>query len=147
MSEFSSWFSRCAGSWKSYRRYLTLPSHRDDSYNTEFTIKVDGDNVNINWNGDVSSGDMNLTIDGDILHRDIGYFSDEPNDSKLTLLDVNTVVLNSAYDGMEFREEIRLLDDDSHRLRQTVGYRNNKPFLVGQYWEERMPVENSAFNS
>lgn len=137
MANFSSWFSRCAGTWKSYRRYLTLPSYKDDTYNTEFTITVDGSNVNINWNGEISSGDMNLTVDGDILHRDIGYFSDEPNDSKLTLVDDDTVVLNSAYDGMEFREEIRLLDDDKRRLRQTVGYRKGKPFLVGQYWEER----------
>jgi len=137
MANFSSWFSRCAGTWKSYRRYLTLPSYKDDTYSTEFTITVDGSNVNINWNGEISSGDMNLTVDGDTLHRDIGYFSDKPNDSKLTLVDDDTVVLNSAYDGMEFREEIRLLDDDKHRLRQTVGYRKGKPFLVGQYWEER----------
>ena len=137
MDNFSSWFLRCQGDWKSYRRYLSLPAYRDDSYSTEFSITVDNENVNITWNGDVSSGDMNLTIDGDVLHRDIGYFSDEPNDSKLTRLDKDTVVLHSAYDGMEFREEIRLLDDDNHRLRQTVGYRKGKPFLVGQYWEER----------
>jgi hypothetical protein len=141
VANFSSWFVRCQGHWKSYRRYLSLPAHKDDSYSTEFSITVNEDNVNITWNGDVSSGDMNLTIDGDLLHRDIGYFSDEPNDSKLTLLDEDTVVLHSAYDGMEFREEIRLLDDDKHRLRQTVGYRNGKPFLVGQYWEERKAAE------
>ena len=147
MENFSNWFLRCAGSWKSYRRYLTLPKHKDDTYDTEFTIKVKDDKVNITWNGDVSSGDMNLTIDGDVLHRDIGYFTDEPNDSKLTLLDNDTVVLHSAYDGMEFREEIRLLDDDKHRLRQTVGYKNGKPFLVGQYWEERQePVEKLGFD-
>lgn len=141
MANFSSWFVRCQGHWTSYRRYLSLPAHKDDSYSTEFSITVNEDKVNITWNGDVSSGDMNLTIDGDLLHRDIGYFSDEPNDSKLTLLDEDTVVLHSAYDGMEFREEIRLLDDDKHRLRQTVGYRNGKPFLVGQYWEERKAAE------
>jgi len=138
VENFSNWFSRTQGTWKSYRRYLTLPAKKDDGYTTEFTIKVDGDNVNINWNGDASSGDMNLTIDGNVLHRDIGYFTDEPNDSKLERLDEDTVVLFSAYDGMEFREEIRLLDNDCHRLRQTVGYRKGKPFLVGQYWEEKV---------
>ena len=138
MENFSSWFARCAGDWVSYRRYLTLPAKKDDRYSTEFSIKVDGDKVNIKWDGDASSGDMNLTVDGDVLHRDIGYFTDEPNDSKLERVDVDTVVLHSAYDGMEFREEIRLLDDDKHRLRQTVGYRKGKPFLVGQYWEEKV---------
>ena len=138
MENFSSWFSRCTGDWCSYRRYLTLPGKKDDTYATEFTISVDGDNVNIKWDGDASSGDMNLTVDGDVLHRDIGYFTDEPNDSQLTRLDIDTVVLLSEYDGMTFREEIRLLDNDTHRLRQTVGYRKGKPFLVGQYWEEKV---------
>ena len=138
MENFSSWFARCEGDWVSHRRYLSLPAKKDDRYSTEFTIKVDGDKVNIKWDGDASSGDMNLTVDGDVLHRDIGYFTDEPNDSKLERVDVDTVVLHSAYDGMEFREEIRLLDDDKHRLRQTVGYRKGKPFLVGQYWEEKV---------
>ena len=138
MENFSNWFSRCQGNWVSYRRYLTLPGKKDDTYATEFTIKVDGDKVNISWNGDASSGDMNLTVEGDVLHRDIGYFTDEPNDSHLTRLDIDTVVLVSEYDGMTFREEIRLLDNDTHRLRQTVGYRKGKPFLVGQYWEEKV---------
>ena len=138
MKNFSNWFSRTQGDWKSYRRYLTLPAKKDDGYTTEFTIKVDGDNVNISWDGDASSGDMNLTIDDDVLHRDIGYFTDEPNDSKLERIDEDTVVLHSAYDGMVFREEIRLLCDDTARLRQTVGFRKGKPFLVGQYWEERV---------
>ena len=138
MKNFSNWFSRTQGDWKSYRRYLTLPAKKDDGYTTEFTIKVDGDNVNISWDGDASSGDMNLVVNGDVLHRDIGYFTDEPNDSKLERIDEDTVVLHSAYDGMEFREEIRLMDNDRHRLRQTVGYRKGKPFLVGQYWEEKL---------
>jgi len=138
MENFSNWFSRCQGDWVSYRRYLTLPGKKDDTYATEFTIKVDGDKVNIKWDGDASSGDMNLTVEGDVLHRDIGYFTDEPNDSQLTRLDIDTVVLLSEYDGMTFREEIRLLDNDKHRLRQTVGYRKGKPFLVGQYWEEKV---------
>ena len=138
MENFSGWFLRCTGKWVSYRRYLTLPGKNDDTYCTEFTIKTDGEKVNISWEGDASSGDMNLTVDGDVLHRDIGYFTDEPNDSKLFRIDTDTVVLHSAYDGMEFREEIRLMDNDTHRLRQTVGYRKGKPFLVGQYWEEKV---------
>ena len=138
MENFSNWFSRCQGNWVSYRRYLTLPGKKDDTYATEFTIAVDENKVSIKWDGDASSGDMNLTIEGDVLHRDIGYFTDEPNDSQLTRLDIDTVVLLSEYDGMTFREEIRLLDNDTHRLRQTVGYRKGKPVLVGQYWEEKV---------
>lgn len=142
MKNFSNWFSRTQGDWKSYRRYLNLPGKNDQSYNTQFTIKADGNDINVSWDGDASSGEMNLTIDGDVLHRDIGYFTDDPNDSMLDLIDEDTLVLYSSYDGMEFREEIRLLCEDSARLRQTVGFRKGKPFMVGQYWEERQPAEN-----
>ena len=137
MKKFFNWFLRSQGTWKSYRRYLTLPAKKDDSYTTEFTIKFNGDTVNITWDGDASSGEMNLILEGDVLHRDIGYFTDEPHDSMLESIDEDTIVMYSKYDGMEFREEIRLLCDDKARLRQTVGFRKGKPFLVGQYWEER----------
>jgi hypothetical protein len=138
MQNFSNWFSRCTGSWVSHRRYLTLPARKDDSYKTEFTVKADGNNVSISWDGDASAGTMNMTIEEDMLKRDIGYFSKDPTDSRMEQIDDDTVVFHSEYDGMKFREEIRLLDNDNHRLRQTVGYKKGKPFLVGQYFEEKV---------
>jgi len=51
-------------------------------------------------------------------------------------IDEDTVVFWSAYDGQEFREEIRYVDGG--RLRQTVATKNEKVMLVGQYWEERI---------
>lgn len=138
MQNFSNWFSRCTGDWVSHRRYLTLPARKDDSYKTEFTVKADGNNVSISWDGDASTGTMNMTIEDDMLKRDIGYFSEDPTDSRMEQIDNDTVVFHSEYGGMKFREEIRLLDDDSHRLRQTVGYKKGKPFLVGQYFEEKV---------
>ena len=138
MKNFSNWFSRCQGDWKSYRRYLTLPAMKDNSYTTEFSIAVDGDDISVRWDGEASKGVMNLEIDGDVLHRDIGYFSENPNDSQMLLVDEDTLVLLSSYDGMHFREEIRLVNGDRNRLRQTVGYKaNEEPFIVGQYWEVR----------
>lgn len=137
MKNFSNWFSRSIGKWTSYRRYLALPAHKDDSYKTEFTIEADGNNVTIAWDGDASEGTMNLRIEGDMLRRDIGYFSDDPTDSRMEQIDEDTVVFYSEYSGMKFREEIRLLDDDKYRLRQTVGYKKGEPFLVGQYFEEK----------
>ncbi|NBR83004.1 MAG: thioredoxin [Flavobacteriia bacterium] len=46
----------------------------------------------------------------------------------------------TQYDGLKFREEIRLLADDTLRLRQTVGFDENTgvPTLVGQYYETRI---------
>ena len=137
MQNFSNWFSRCVGKWTSHRRYLTVPAYKDDNYKTEFTVKADGNDVSIVWDGDVSSGEMNMVIDGEMLKRDIGYFKSDPTDSRMEQVDDDTVVFHSEYDGMVFREEIRLLDCDQFRLRQTVGYKGGRPFLVGQYFEER----------
>ena len=94
--------------------------------------------MSISWDGEASAGTMNMTIVDDMLKRDIGYFSEDPTDSRMEQIDDDTVVFHSEYGGMKFREEIRLLDDDSHRLRQTVGYKKGKPFLVGQYFEEKV---------
>lgn len=137
MENFSNWFARSAGKWTSHRRYLTLPARKDDTYKTEFTIDVDGNRVSISWDGDASEGTMNMEIVDDLLKRDIGYFSNDPTDSRMEAIDDDTVVFWSAYSGMEFREEIRLLNGDTHRLRQTVGYKEGKPFIVGQYFEEK----------
>lgn len=139
MQDFTKWFSRCEGSWISYRRYLSLPAAKDDKYTTRFTIKEDDGKITVDWKGDAGEGVMNLHIEDDILKRDIGYFSDEPTDSKMEMVDDNTVVFHSAYSGMEFREEIRLLNNDNYRLRQTVGYKKGleEPFLVGQYFEQK----------
>ena len=75
MQNFSNWFSRCTGDWVSHRRYLTLPARKDDSYKTEFTVKADGNNVSISWDGEASAGTMNMTIVDDMLKRDIGYLA------------------------------------------------------------------------
>ena len=53
-----------------------------------------------------------MKIVGDMLKRDIGYFSDDPTDSRMEVIDEDTIVFWSAYSGMEFREEIRLLNGD-----------------------------------
>lgn len=90
------------------------------------------------WTGQ-TEGVMNLKVLGNELHRDIGYFTTSPTISKLELVDQDTLVMRTSYDGKNFREEIRLLDGDSLRLRQTVGYDDltGKPVIVGQYFEER----------
>ena len=138
MKNFSNWFSRCQGAWVSYRRYLSLPAAKDDKYTTRFSITEKDGTITVDWKGDAGEGVMNLRIEDDILKRDIGYFSDDPTDSRMEMVDDDTVVFHSAYDGMTFREEIRLLNDDKYRLRQTVGYRKGQePFLVGQYFEQR----------
>jgi len=58
----------------------------------------------------------------------------------LELIDPDTLLMHTTYDGCRFREEIRLLECDNIRLRQTIGHdlETNKVILVGQYFEERV---------
>ena len=70
------------------------------------------------------------------------FSTNNPPDSSpdlIRLIDADTIVLSTQYSGMKFREEIRLLNGDNLRLRQTVGYDDSigEVRLVGQYYEER----------
>ena len=138
-NEFATWFERSNGDWTSSRRYLYGAKRKANNYNTEFTVTAEGNNVNVTWDGEASDGVMNLTIEGDLLRRDVGYFTSDPTDSKMTMVDEDTVVFETSYDGTSYREEIRLLFDDDVRLRQTVATDEaGKITLVGQYFEERV---------
>ena len=53
------------------------------------------------------------------------------------MVDDDTVVLITEYDNQQFREEIRLLHNDTVRLRQTVGFSGDRVTVVGQYYETR----------
>ena len=137
---FSKWFERSNGNWTSSRRYLYGPKRKADNYTTNFSVDTEGDEVAISWEGDVSDGDMNMTVDGDLLKRDRGYFSDDPTNSHMTRVDDDTVVFVTSYDGVTYREEIRLLANDTYRLRQTVATKDdtNEVIIVGQDFEERV---------
>ena len=140
MTNFMKWFRRSNGNWTSSRRYLYGPKRKADTYTTNFSVNTEGSHVSISWEGDASDGDMSMVIDGNLLKRDKGYFSDAPTNSDMTMVDDDTVVFVTSYDGVTYIEEIRLLDNDSYRLRQTVATREetNSVIIVGQYFEERV---------
>jgi len=137
-TNFTEWFARSDGKWKSSRRYLIGAKRKTDTYNTSFEVTTEENRVRISWEGDKSSGVMNLVLEGNVAKRDIGYFTSAPTDSVMSMIDHDTVVLETSYDGTHYREEIRYLFDDSVRLRQTIATRDNGDItIVGQYFEER----------
>jgi len=113
---------------------------------TEFGVIANGDHRwKVSWESvrddgkKASSGEMPMELKGNQLIRARAYMSYETNVTELERVDVDTVVFRSAYDGMTFREEIRFLDSDTMRLRQTVGYKSNGDVLLcGQYVEVRV---------
>ena len=153
-SPFTPWFDRCIGDWVSHRRYLyyghrttpsiqnirtfftTSPGESENTYKITWESKLLGPSGEPVRKG--STGLMHLTLRGDVLQRDIGYFTTEPTVCQLEMLDDDTTVFKTSYSGQTFREEIRFSDPD-HRLRQTVGHHEDTTLaLVGQYFEARL---------
>ena len=107
---------------------------------TNFTIE-EGDistKFIVRWKGQ-TSGTMDLSLEGDQLHRSRDYFGSGAHSSLISMIDEDTILLRTVYDNTSFREEVRLYLDDTMRLRQTVGIdvRTGNVKLVGQYFEAR----------
>lgn len=134
------WFRRRTGAWTSQRRYLFAPKMKPTNMTTDFTIG-EGERGNIfivSWTG-VTQGDMELVLEGNICHRSRNYLNDGADPSVISVIDEDTLVFNTEYDGMKIREEIRLLQSDTLALRQTVGIdkKTLRTVIVGQYFETR----------
>ena len=143
MTGFNEWFDRCVGDWTSQRRYIfNMKTKKPTNLTTDFSIlesdKTDWD-YSVVWTGQ-TKGTMYLKLEGEYLHRDVGYFTDEPTSSLLHRVDHDTIAFYIKYDGMRFREEIRFCHNDNLRLRQTVGFKieTGELTLCGQYLETRI---------
>jgi len=140
--EIQDWFNRTTGRWTSERRYIfNMKTKEPVNLTTEFNISAETDgnwHYSVEWTG-ATSGTMKLRLSGNELHRNIGYFTDEPTVSQLSMIDSDTLVMNTSYNLQSFREEIRMLYDDKVRLRQTIGRSDEDGTitLIGQYYEVR----------
>lgn len=133
-------FRRTCGTWTSQRRYLFAPKLKPANMTTDFTLSEGNDGKFIvDWKGQ-TEGQMILTLDGDTLHRSRDYFGDGANSSRIEVIDQDCIVMRTEYNGTRFREEVRLIEEDYYRLRQTVGYslRTGQLVLAGQYFETRI---------
>lgn len=131
---------RTCGNWTSERRYLFAPKFAPVNMTTKFSItELTGDVFQVVWEGN-TSGTMELTLDGNTLHRSRNYFGEGANNSAIEVIDQDCIVLRTEYDNTRFREEIRFVEEDMFRLRQTVGYNveTGQLVLAGQYFESRI---------
>lgn len=135
------WLRRCVGSWTSQRTYLFAPQMKPVNLVTNFTV-TNGEKGNqfiVDWKGQ-TSGTMELELNGLTLGRSRDYLGDGANSSAITMLDDDSVVMRTSYDGLNVRESITLLHDDCIRLRQTVAIEaaTGKVRLTGSYFETRL---------
>lgn len=135
------WLRRSCGKWRSERRYLFSPEK--DAKPAVYTTLMDiyegerGNQFIIEWTGK-TSGRMEVELDGNVLVRSRDYIGEGAHDADVVMVDEDTFVTTTTYDGITFREEIRLLSEDQYRLRQTFGTKADGSFvLCGQYIEFR----------
>ena len=132
---------RTCGSWRSERRYLFAPKMKPTNMVTEFTVtenEEQGNRFVIDWTGQ-TEGTMEVVLEGDTLGRSRDYMGSGAHAQHVQVIDQDCIVLTTEYDGIKFREEMRLLESDTIRLRQTVGINKEtgQVALVGQYFETR----------
>jgi hypothetical protein len=140
---------RSVGEWTSNRRYFYPKSNKVTNLRSDlkvdFVSETDSEfQVNLFWKtyneSELESEGEMITIGTENqLRRNVGYFSDEETICDVLMLDGDCAVFNTSYGGMRFREEIRLLEQDTIRIRTTLGFKDgeNQPFLCGQYLEMR----------
>ena len=139
------WFNRRIGKWTSQRRYLfDLQKKEPVNLTTEFTFEacIEPDSswdYEVTWSGK-TEGVMGLKLMGNELHRSVGYFTSEPTISIVSMIDADTLLTSTCYNGQRFREEIRFLHEDKLCLRQTIGFDQDTHVttLAGQYYEVRI---------
>lgn len=136
-----SWFRRTCGTWSSERRYLfNLESNRPSIMSSTFSVdELPYNKFQVSWDGN-SSGIMELGLEGDTLKRSRDAFGRGSNDSTVSAIDDDTILLHTHYNRLIFREEIRLIKHDCYRLRQAVGFcdKTGVAKIVGQYFETRL---------
>jgi hypothetical protein len=135
------WLHRSCGKWRSERRYLFSDKEgaRPSIYTTNMVVKAlpESNRFRITWTG-VTEGAMEVELDGSVLMRSRDYIGEDAHDSDVEMVDEDTFVTTTTYNGITFREEIRLLGNDNYRLRQTFGLKADGSFaLAGQYIEFR----------
>lgn len=139
-AELALWLNRRIGSWRSERRYIfNMENPKPVNLTTNFTVEQLGAlRWQVTWSGQ-TSGVMELNLEGDLLHRSQDYFGSGAHSSRVSLIDEDTMLFHTHYDGTIFREEIKYLKAD-YALRQTVGFDDvtGKAKLVGQYFEVRV---------
>ena len=143
MSTIERFLDRSCGFWTSQRRYLFAPAFKPTNMVTNFTLQQQGNcKYVIDWEG-MTTGQMVLTLEGDKLHRSRDYFGDGANSSFVEVIDQDCIVMRTSYGGNRYREEVRLIENDQYRLRQTVGYNleTGQLALAGQYFETRITEE------
>jgi hypothetical protein len=158
-------FRLSAGTWRSERRYYTLPDGETKEMVSFITIRflergcpelqqlaqmhdLEPDvllcGAEVDWDSkDSVSGkkqSKGLTVFGVLgtnLYRDRGFATSQPVTAEYYFTNPQTMCLRTEYNGSVFEEELKLIGQN-YRTRQTIISRAGEQQMIGQYLEKRI---------
>lgn len=159
-------FQQSVGSWRSERRYYTLPDGETKEMVSQITIRyleqdspelqhlanlhelpqetllfcgaeVTWDSQNSDTGRRESRGSTLFGARGNILYRDRGFATPKPVTADYHFTNPQTLCLRTEYKGSVFEEELKLVGS-LYRTRQTIISRAGEQQMIGQYLEKRI---------
>lgn len=168
-SLIAAFFRESAGSWRSERRYYTLPDGDTKEVVSLITIEFLDPGCDellklqklhelpedmglscgayVRWKSSDSVTGRKQSEDstifgalGNILYRDRGFATSKPVQAQFHFPHPQTLCLKTEYKGSVFEEELKLIGKN-YRTRQTIISRAGEQQMIGQYLEKRLNVE------
>jgi CpeS-like protein len=164
-SLIAQFFQNSVGSWRSDRRYYTLPDGPVQEMTSLITIEfleqgceslrhlarlhclddetlmtcgalVTWDSQNSILGKQMSAGSTLFGAAGNLFYRDRGFATPKPVTAQFAFPNPETLNLRTEYKGSVFEEEVRLIGRQ-YRTRQTIISRAGEQQMIGQYLEKR----------
>lgn len=167
-SLITAFFRESAGSWRSERRYYTLPDGNTKEVVSFISIEflepgcdellqlqklhalpdemalICG--ADVRWKSSDSVTGHKQSEDstlfgalGNVLYRDRGFATSKPVTAQFYFPHPKTLCLKTEYNGSVFEEELKLIGSN-YRTRQTIISRAGEQQMIGQYLEKRLKV-------
>lgn len=162
----SEFFKESEGSWRSERRYYTLPEGKTQEMVSFITIeflergskelqelaqlhglsdrlsltcgaKVTWESTDSVTNKKQSKGSTLFGVLGKIVYRDRGFATTKPITAQYYFSNPKTLCLRTEYNGSLFEEELKLIGNN-YRTRQSIISRAGEQLMIGQYLEKRI---------
>jgi CpeS-like protein len=164
--EIAEFFQSSVGTWRSDRRYYTLPDGPVQEMTSLITIAfleqgceslrhlaqlhkledetlmtcgalVTWDSQNSILGKQMSAGSTLFGAFGNVFYRDRGFATPKPVTALFSFPQPETLNLRTEYKGSVFEEEVKLVGRQ-YRTRQTIISRAGEQQMIGQYLEKRL---------
>lgn len=165
-SLIAEFFQQSQGTWRSERRYYTLPDGKTKEVVSRITVRflpmgspellhlaalhnlpadqTLGCGAEVMWDSEdsvtgreQSKGSTLFGARGSTVYRDRGFATPKPITAEFYFPAPRTLCLHTEYKGSVFEEELKLIGQN-YRTRQSIISRFGEQQMIGQYLEKRI---------